>query len=114
MAERLRKLRDYIRDWGTMLTVLGFIVVQWTKIERHDSTIAAWQMVGTPAVVSMRATYEERFRSWEERIKKLEDIAVSNANGIQDIKAELRGSVVELKLIKEAVSDHVRETRSRP
>lgn len=107
------RLKDLVRDWGTLTIVVTFLVTQWLKIERHEGIINAYETHGTPSVVKLTATYDERFRNADERLTRLENLAAANSSGIQDIRTELRAAVEKLTAIKESLDEHKKTTNEQ-
>lgn len=101
--EKTLRVRDWIRDWGTLTTVVFFGVTQWMKVERHEGIISAYESHGTPQVVAMKATYDERFANDEGRLNRLENIATANASRMEDIRADQRAALEKLSALKELI-----------
>lgn len=80
-----------------------------SKIDRHESIINAYENHGTPAVRDMKATYDERFKAQGERIDRLESIAHSNANSLQDLKTDVKTMLVELGNLEKSLDEHKRQ-----
>lgn len=106
-------MRDWIRDWGTLTTVVFFGVTQWMKVERHEGIISAYESHGTPQVVAMKATYDERFANDEGRLNRLEGIATANATRMEDIRADQRAMLEKLTALKELLDRHQIESKSK-
>lgn len=111
--QTLMRFKDFLRDWGTLAVVITFLVTQWLKIERHENLINAYETHGTPSVVKLSATYDERFKNQAEQMKEMRDIATSNSGGIQEMRSELRAAIEKLGAIKESLEDHKRTTEER-
>lgn len=111
MTHNLMKLKDLLRDWGTLVAVVLFFLGDHMRVMRHESIIDAYERHGTPAVVEMKATYDERLRSQDSRISKLETIAASNNIGIQDIRTDMKSVFERLLSIKDSLDEHKKMTR---
>lgn len=106
-----------LRDWGSLIGIVATFITVVTVhlkdrelIQRHESIINAYESHGTPAVTSMKATYDEHFRASDARLDKLETAVIGVAAGISDMKADVRSLVVGQKELKDSLDEHKRSS----
>lgn len=102
-----------LRDWGTLVgmlatlvTVITFHVRDHEMLLSHDQVLGAWRSTGTPAVVKIQATYDERFLNQEKRIDKLESAIITAGTVATRIENKLDVLAEGQKALKESLDEH--------
>lgn len=119
--ERAR-MSERIKQWGPVVAMtvgaigivanfillLVYFVNDHQLLQQHQGILNAYESHGTPSVVAMKSTYDERFRATEARIEKMENAVA----GISDMKLDLRSINVTLGVLSKTLDSHMAATKS--
>jgi hypothetical protein len=97
MKEKFLSWLAPISNAGMVIAVITFFVSDHQRILAISTVMSAYEVHGTPAAVTMRATYDEKFRATDGRLERLES-ALSSIQTIKETLVEIRGNQLRLEV----------------